>query len=134
MKTELSLIEPSQVETECLVAVVLDHGENSNPAPAPTVETSEKAVAAAAADLLASGEVTGKIFETTLVHRPQGLKAKRLLLIGGGRSKNFSGCRLRKSSFARVSFPRIPKDSAIRFAWRELPLRLPHKDVSCHFQ
>src|SRR5437868_6775682 len=102
MKTELSLIEPSQVESECLVAVVLDHGENSNPAPA--VETSDKAVAAAAADLLASGEVTGKIFESTLVHRPQGLKAKRLLLIGGGRAKNFSGYELRKLAGTAVRF------------------------------
>ena len=44
---------------------------------------------AAAADLIASGEVTGKMLETTLLHKPQGLKAKRLLLIGGGKAKKF---------------------------------------------
>ena len=29
------------------------------------------------------------MLETTLLHKPQGLKAKRLLLIGGGKAKKF---------------------------------------------
>ena len=102
MKTEISFSAPSQAETECLVAVVLDRGQNSKPNPA--IETSDNAVASAAADLLASGEVTGKIFETTMVHRPQGLKARRLLLVGGGKAANFSGYELRKLSGAAVRF------------------------------
>ncbi len=56
----------------------------------------------AAADLIASGEVTGKMLETTLLHKPQGLKAKRLLLIGGGSAKKFSSAELRKLSGAAV--------------------------------
>ena len=102
MKTEISFSAPSQVETECLVAIVLDRGQNSKPNPA--IETSDKAVASAAADLLASGEVTGKIFETTMIHRPQGLKARRLLLVGGGKAANFSGYELRKLSGTAVRF------------------------------
>src|SRR5512146_1186223 len=102
MKTEISFSSPSQVETECLVAVVLDRGENGKPNP--SLQTSDKALAAAVADLLASGEVTGKIFETTLVHRPQGLKAKRLLLVGGGKAASFSGYELRKVAGAAVRF------------------------------
>ncbi|MGE5204004.1 MAG: leucyl aminopeptidase family protein, partial [Chlamydiota bacterium] len=102
MKTEISFSAPSQVETECLAVVVLDRGENSKPNP--SLETSDKAVGAAVADLLASGEVTGKIFETTLVHHPQGLKAKRLLLVGGGKASSFSGYELRKLAGAAVRF------------------------------
>ena len=41
--------------------------------------------------MIASGEVTGKMFESTLLHRPARLKAKRLLLLGGGKAKEFSG-------------------------------------------
>ena len=102
MKTEISFSSPSQVETECLVAVVLDRGENGKPNP--SLQTSDKAVAAAAADLLASGEVTGKIFETALIHRPQGVKAKRLLLVGGGKAATFSGYELRRLAGTAVRF------------------------------
>ncbi|HJT01312.1 MAG TPA: leucyl aminopeptidase [Terriglobales bacterium] len=102
MKTEISFSTPSQAETECLVAVVLDRSQNAKPNP--SLETSDKAVAGAAADLLASGEVSGKIFETTMVHRPQGLKAKRLLLVGGGKADKFSGYELRKLAGTAVRF------------------------------
>src|SRR5579864_3059940 len=102
MKTEISFSAPSQIETECLVAVVLDRSQNGKPNP--SVEASDKAVAGAAADLLASLEVSGKMFETTMVHRPQGLKAKRLLLVGGGKADKFSGYELRKLAGAAVRF------------------------------
>src|SRR5579862_4909222 len=102
MKTEISFSPPSQVETECLVAVVLDRSQNGTPNP--SLETSDKAVATAAADLLSSGEVSGKIFESALIHRPQGLKAKRLLLVGGGKATNFSGYELRKLAGTAVRY------------------------------
>ncbi len=50
------------------------------------------------------GEVTGKLFETVLLHRPQGLKARRLLLIGGGKAANFSAYELRKLAGTAVRF------------------------------
>ncbi len=37
-------------------------------------------------DLYASGEFNGKALETALLHRPAGLKAKRLMLVGGGKA------------------------------------------------
>src|SRR5262249_671408 len=55
-------------------------------------------------ELIANGEVTGKIFETNLIHRPHGLKAKRLLLIGGGKARNFSTFELRKVAGTAVRF------------------------------
>ena len=70
---------------------MLDSAENNNGDKSdkhdPQIQTGDKAVIAAAADLIASGEVTGKMLETTLLHKPAGLKAKRLLLIGGGKAK-----------------------------------------------
>ena len=105
MNTNLSPSVPSQLETECLVVVVLDRSEKDRgekDKPAPTVECADAAVREAAKEVIASGEVTGKSFETTLLHRPTGLKAKRLLLVGGGKAKNFSAAELRKLAGAAV--------------------------------
>ncbi|MBZ5664995.1 MAG: leucyl aminopeptidase [Acidobacteriia bacterium] len=100
MNTNLSSSAPSQLETDCLVAVVLDRGEKDKPSP--SIECADAAVREAARDVIASGEVIGKSFETTLLHRPAGLKAKRLLLLGGGKAKNFSTAELRKLAGAAV--------------------------------
>src|SRR5271168_1795661 len=48
------------------------------------------------AALAATGELTGKSLETVLVHFPEGLDAKRLLLIGAGKPGKFSTADLRK--------------------------------------
>jgi len=117
MKTNLSSTAPSQLETDCLVVVVLDHkedrSEKDKPAPTPalSIECDDAAVVAAANDVIASGEVTGKSFETTLLHNPAGLKAKRLLLLGGGKAQSFSATELRKLAGAAV---RTLKGKSIR--------------------
>jgi leucyl aminopeptidase len=106
MEIRLSTSSPSQIETECLVVAVVDTAEKSdNPAnekPAPRVLTDDAAVAAAAADLIASGEVSGKAMELTLLHKPAGLPAKRLLLIGGGKAKSFAASDVRKIAGAAL--------------------------------
>src|SRR6185369_10126212 len=94
MKTTLSFSPSSEIETECLVAVVLDRGEKDKTEV--FVSATDKNMRQAASDVIASGEVTGKSLETTLLHKPSGAKAKRLLLLGGGKSKKFSVSDLRK--------------------------------------
>jgi len=131
MKTTISLSTPSQLETEALVTIVLDHSEgpkNKGAKPQLAVETTDASVKPPAADLLASGEMTGKPFETNLLHKPAGLKAKRLLLISGGAAKKFSSYDLRRMagaalrtlkargirSFAFIAPPCIPAEEAVR--------------------
>jgi leucyl aminopeptidase len=126
MKTSFSA-NPSTFETECLAVVVLDRGEKDKPAV--SVESADSAVLEAAAAVVASGEVTGKMFETTLLHAPAKLKAKRLLLVGGGKAKTFSNADLRRvagtaartlkgkniRSFAFVAPPNsLPAELAVR--------------------
>jgi leucyl aminopeptidase len=101
MKTHLTLSTPAQVETECLVVVVLDRAANKDK-PEVSVETTDAAVKNAAGEVISSGEVSGKTFETTLIHHPAGLKAKRLLLLGGGKAKTFSAFDLRRLAGAAV--------------------------------
>src|ERR1700674_4544541 len=119
MNTNLSSSVPSQLETECLVVVVLDRSEkdqnekdqSKKDKPAVTLESSDAAVREAGKDVVSSGEVTGKTFETTLLHRPAGMKAKRLLLVGGRKAKTFSAAELRKLAGAAV---RTLKSKSIR--------------------
>jgi leucyl aminopeptidase len=106
MNIKLTTAIASQVATECLVVAVVDASQkNANAGdkkPQPKLLTGDEAVAAAAAELIASGEVTGKSLETSLLHKPAGLKAKRLLLIGGGKAKSFSTSELRQVAGAAV--------------------------------
>ena len=61
---------------------------------------------AAAADqikeLYDSGEFSGKALEIAILHRPAGLKAKRLVLAGGGKREKFDAAELRKLTGAVV--------------------------------
>ncbi|HSZ02680.1 MAG TPA: leucyl aminopeptidase [Terriglobales bacterium] len=102
MKTNLSVANPAEVETECLAVVVLDQGSKDKPEV--SLQTSGAAIRDVAAEVIGTGEVTGKIFETTLLHHPAKLKAKRLLLLGGGKAKNFTASELRKLAGAAVRF------------------------------
>ena len=134
MKTTISLSTPTQLETESLVAVVLDHSDpaqkekNKDAKPQLKLATGDTAVQSVAIDLLASGELTGRAFENNLLHKPAGLKAKRLLLISGGPAKKFSSYDLRRiagaavrtlksrgiRSFAFIAPTGIPAEEAVR--------------------
>jgi len=99
MKTNLLLTNPAQVETECLVVIALDRGAldgGQKDKPEVSLETTDVAVQRSAGEVIASGELTGKSFETTLLHHPAGLKARRLLVLGGGKAKTFSAFDLRR--------------------------------------
>ena len=52
--------------------------------------------------LAASGELTGKMLENTLLHYPQGLAAQRLLILGAGKKDKFGTVELRRLAGAAV--------------------------------
>ena len=117
MDTRLIAANPADVETKCLVVFALDHATKDGakkdvtksnqaatkeqPKPEPRLALTDSALEKAVAELVASGEVTGKAFETVILHRPQGLKAKRLLVVGAGKSKTFTHAEVRKLPVAR---------------------------------
>jgi leucyl aminopeptidase len=132
MKTKISLSTPAEVETESLVCVVLDQSTSGSTdktnKPELKVASGDAGLQSASADLLGSGELSGKPLETNLLHKPAGLKAKRLLLISGGSAKSFSAYDLRRlagaaartlksrgiRSFAFVAPTGIAGDQAVR--------------------
>jgi len=121
MDTRLIAANPAEVDTECLVVFALDHSVksqggniNSKEKPEPRLAVKDAALEKAVADLVSSSEVTGKAFETALLHRPQGLKAKRLLVVGAGKAKSFTHAEVRKAagSAIRALKPRAIKSCA----------------------
>ena len=54
------------------------------------------------AELRASGEFTGKLYETSILHRPQGLQARRLLVVGGGKREKFTAIEARRIAASLV--------------------------------
>jgi leucyl aminopeptidase len=53
-------------------------------------------------EVYSSGEIAGKMFEMTVVHHPQGFKARRLLLAGAGPAAKFTTAELRRVSAAAL--------------------------------
>lgn len=122
MDTRLIAANPAEVDTECLIVFALDHsaknqgGDGKNKEKAePRLAVKDAALEKAVADLVSSGEITGKAFETAIVHRPQGLKAKRLLVVGAGKAKSFSHAEVRKAagSAIRALKPKAIKSCAL---------------------
>ncbi len=79
---------------------MLDQGDAKNPAP--LVQTSDAALLALAKPLIDGKELTGKAFEQLFLYSPQGMKAKRVLFLGGGKAKNYSSVELRRVAGAAV--------------------------------
>jgi leucyl aminopeptidase len=53
-------------------------------------------------ELRVSGELTGRLFETTLIHRPPGMAAGKLLMVGAGKKDKFNAAQLRRIAGAAV--------------------------------
>jgi len=94
MKFDLAIKNAADVETDCLVVAVVDKTEKDKPQP--SVLSPEKAFQDAAQELISSGELTGKALELAMLYRPAGVKAKRVLLVGGGKESKFNPNDLRK--------------------------------------
>jgi leucyl aminopeptidase len=103
----------ADVDSECLVVFALDGGDKQKPVPRLAMQ--DGPVDKVVAELISSGEITGKPFESALLHHPQGLKAKRLLVVSAGKDKTFSHVELRKAagSALRSLKPKMIKNCAI---------------------
>jgi leucyl aminopeptidase len=123
MKTQLSFTNLAGIATELLAVVAVDTQASKAPEAKPEIVllTSDAAVKAATATVLAGGEYKGGANETLLLHAPVGLAAKRLLIVGLG-----------KQAKATVHSVRNAAGTAVRFTKprgiRELVFALPVSD------
>jgi leucyl aminopeptidase len=123
MRTQLSFAHLAGIETELLAVPAVDQQTEKGPdaKPLPVLLTEDEAVKAAASAVLSSGEFKASANETLLLHAPDGLAAKRLLLVGLG-----------KQAKATVHGVRNAAGTAVRFTKprgiRELVFALPVAD------
>ncbi len=131
MRTEISFAPIAGIATELLAVLAVDiqtaKGSNTDlgAKPQPTLLTTDAAVQAAAAGVLATGEYKAGTNEAVLIHAPAGLAAKRLLIVGLG-----------KLAKATVHGGREAAGTAVRFAKprgiREVAFALPSPESLPH--
>jgi leucyl aminopeptidase len=90
MQIRLEPKKLGEVDSDALVSVGFDGQQPQSPA------------ADQIKELYDSGEFSGKSLEIAILHRPTGLKAKRLVLAGGGKREKFDAAELRKLTGAVV--------------------------------
>jgi leucyl aminopeptidase len=122
MRTELSFAELPQIETELLAVTAADKQTAKGPDVKPELVllTSDPAIQAAAAAVLASGEYKAAANETLLLHAPAGLKAKRLLIVGLGKLAKVTVHSVRNAAGTAVRFTKPRAIRELVFVFPEL--------------
>ena len=108
MKIAVSPAAPSAIQTPLLVIPVADNGDKT---PIPELLSSDPAVQALAAPLIAAADITGKFAEAVWHFSPSGTKAQRVLFLGAGKRDKFCLSELRNFAGAAA---RIAKAKNIK--------------------
>jgi leucyl aminopeptidase len=102
METRLLSPPLDQIESDALVVLSFEK-ENGQPVPGMAGGWIK--------DLYDSGEFKGKLLDTALLYKPAGLKAGRLLVVGGGKAASFGTAELRRAAGAAL---RLLKSKGVR--------------------
>jgi leucyl aminopeptidase len=104
MELTFETIPVEQVESDAVIVIAFDkESAASGQTPGATM-AANAATGGWIEELYESGEFKGKPLEMALLHRPSGLRAKRLLVVGGGKAAKFSGAEMRNAVGAAVRF------------------------------
>jgi leucyl aminopeptidase len=93
MDTKLIYQPLTQVEADAIAVILFEE----EPAPSDL-----KFASAWLDELKSSGEFSGKAAELAVLHQPQGIKAKRLVAVGGGKKAAFDSSVLRRAAGSTV--------------------------------
>ena len=107
MKTRLVSSPPEQIEADAL-ALILFEANDELPRPAAALDA---ATLGLISELYERKEFTGKALETAWIHRPAGFLVRRMLLVGGGKSGDFSSAKLRQAAGTAL---RLAKKKGVR--------------------
>src|ERR1035437_5565580 len=105
----------AKIDTDALVTYAF---EQDNPIDGALLAL-DGATGGALAKFAASGELTGKMLEMTLLHYPQGLAAQRLLILGAGKKEKFGTPELRRLAGAALRTLKHRKVKRLTFLARE---------------
>ncbi|MDE1177400.1 MAG: leucyl aminopeptidase [Edaphobacter sp.] len=117
METKLLFQDAAGLATPLLAVFAVDVSIGKDADPLVALLTTSDAVSNAAASVLATGEFQATLGEQLLLHKPDGLKAERLLVVGLGKAKALSvdGVRKAAGTAVRAAKPRGVREMAIAF-------------------
>jgi leucyl aminopeptidase len=104
IQTDTSSLDKLAVDAAAVVCFETDEKTTESTAVAPP-QTADPEMANQngwLAELRTSGEFTGKLYEMSILYRPEGLAAKRLVVVGGGKRNKFSATEARRIGGALV--------------------------------
>ena len=104
MEIRLVSVALDQMECDALVVLAFEK-ENDRPTAFEWIE-----------ELYTFGELKGKLLETALLHKPAGLKAAKLLVVGGGKAEKFGPAEIRKAAGAALRLLKSKSARNIAFA------------------
>ena len=102
MKIEFRHEPIAQLSSSALVTYAFEGA----PAPSGSVERLPTESQGLLQELQSAGELTGKAYECTLIHRPPGLVAAKLLVVGAGKKEKFNSAQRRRLAGTAVRYMR----------------------------
>jgi leucyl aminopeptidase len=99
MQIQLEYKPVEKLSADALVAICFEADKPAETMAVEPATTSDPEVAKQSgwlAELRASGEFTGKLYEHATLFRPEGIEAKRLVVVGGGKREKFSSVEARR--------------------------------------
>jgi leucyl aminopeptidase len=115
MQIQLETQPYSSIQADALVTYIFDKDDKVEGVLADLNKAMDDRIAA----LVAGGEITGKQLQMTLVHFPEGLDAKRLLIVGAGKAEKFAVADLRKIAGSALRYLKALGAKKIVFLARE---------------
>ncbi len=94
MKTQLTSSSPEQVEADAIALIFFEERDEL----LRSVTALDADASGLIGELYEKKEFSGKALETAWIHRPAGFLAQRLLLVGGGKSAEFSSAKMRQAA------------------------------------
>ncbi len=104
MSTQLFFADATPFVTPLLTVFSVDISTGPDSEPLPTLLTTSDTLSNSTRGILTSGEFKATLGETLLLHRPAGLKAERLLVVGLGKAKTLVPAELRTGAGTAVRF------------------------------
>ncbi len=105
----------AQIEADALVTYAFDQEKPVEG----ILSQLDAATGGALTKLAASGELTGKMFETVLLYYPQGMAAQRILIVGAGKKEKFGTLELRRIAGTAVRALKSRQVKRLAFLARE---------------
>ncbi|GLQ96912.1 leucyl aminopeptidase [Dyella mobilis] len=123
LQFSLGSAAPETAETPCIVVGVYENGLLTSAA-----ARVDSAAGGAIKRQVESGDINGKAASTTVLFAPEGVKAKRVLVVGLGSQKTFDAARFQKVNLeAARALSRLPIESAVSFL---AEVDVPGRDIA----